>query len=308
MRRLALLRAVRVLVFGAGAIGSLLGGVLSEDHDVTIIGRKSHVDAVNARGLQITGHTNRIARPIATTEVPSADFEVVFVTTKAYDTANAVDALRVFWRASTFVTLQNGLGNAERIAERADRVLAGTTSHGVTFVGPGEVHHAGVGEIAIGAWHGTTLDDARRLATALTAAGLRASAIPDTRGELWSKVVVNGAINPLTAVLRVPNGTLVAHEDLRHLLTAISREAVSAANAAGVELTPETLTERAMEVAAKTAENRSSMLQDVERGRRTEIDAITGELLRAAAAAGLDLPYVRTLDALIRGIERTRTV
>jgi len=307
MRRLALLRVVRVLVFGAGAIGSLLGGLLSEAHDVTIVGRKPHVDRVNRQGLRITGLTKRIVWPTAMTDVPTGDFDVVFVTTKAYDTANAVEALRAFWRRSMFVTLQNGLGNAERIAELADRVLAGTTSHGVTFVAPGEIHHAGVGDLAIGPWKATTAEDATRLATALTASGLPAVAIADARRALWAKVVVNAAINPLTAVLREPNGALVDHDDLRELLAAVAREAVAAANTAGVEMAEDELANRAADVAVKTAENRSSMLQDVERGRRTEIDAITGELLRVASRTGLDLPYLRILDALVRGIERARS-
>jgi len=306
MRRLALLHDVRVLVFGAGAIGSLLGGLLSGAHDVTIVGRRPHVDRVNRQGLRITGLTRRIVWPTAATEVPTGGFDVVFVTTKAYDTANAVGALRAFWRRSTFVTLQNGLGNAERIAEHADRVLAGATSHGVTFVAPGEIHHAGVGDIALGPWKATTVDDAERLANALTASGLPAIATSDVRRELWAKVVVNAAINPLTAVLREPNGVLVDHDDLRSLLADVAREAVAAANAAGVELAEDELVRRTAEVVAMTAENRSSMLQDIERGRRTEIDAITGELLEVASRAGLDLPFLRTMDALVRGLERAR--
>ena len=296
---------MRALVFGAGAIGSLLGGLLSIENEVTIVGRSSHVNAVNRQGLRMTGLTQRIAWPTATTVVPPGDFDIVFVTTKAYDTANAVDALRSLWRQSTFVTLQNGLGNAERIAEHADRVLAGTTSHGVTFVAPGEIHHAGVGEVTIGPWKSTTVDDAQAVAAALTAANLSAAVVSDMRRELWAKVVVNASINPLTAVLRRPNGALVDHEDLRALLALVAHEAVAAANAAGIELDGDELAHRAADIAAKTAGNRSSMLQDIERGRRTEIDAITGELLRACRGR-IDLPYVRTLDALVRGLERAR--
>jgi 2-dehydropantoate 2-reductase len=295
---------VRVLVFGAGAIGSLLGGILARDHDVTITGRKPHVDVVNRQGLRITGHTQRLAWPTATTDVPSGDFDIVFVTTKAYDTETAIDALRAFWRRSMFVTLQNGLGNAERIAEHAERVLAGTTSHGVTFVAPGQILHAGVGDLVVGPWRDTTADDARRVADMLTAVGLTTSVVADVRRELWAKVVVNAAINPLTAVLRMPNGVLVNHEDLRTMVGFVAREAVAAAGVAGVGLDAEALVARTLDVAAKTADNRSSMLQDVERGRRTEVDAITGELVRTASSAGLGLPYLRTMDVLVRGLDR----
>lgn len=298
---------MRVLVFGAGAIGSLLAGFLSRDHDVALVGRKPHVDAVNRAGLRMTGITQRIAWPTASTDMPEGDFELVFVTTKAYDTEAAVDSLRALWGRSTFVTLQNGLGNADRIAERADRVLAGTTDHGVTFVGPGEILHAGSGSIVVGPWKGTTVDEATHLAGVLMRSGLPTQVTSDARRELWAKVAVNTAINPLTAVLRVPNGTIVEQSDLRALLDAVVKEAVSAANAAGVGLSAEDLARRAVEVARRTAENRSSMLQDVERGRPTEIDAITGELLMAASRAALDLPYVRRLDALVRGLERSQT-
>src|SRR5256885_9694204 len=140
-------RTVEILVFGAGAMGSFIGGLLSRRHKVVLVGRSEHVDAVRAHGLRITGKTSVVAKPEASTTVPqNARPDWVFVTTKAYDTANAMLALQRLADRSTFVTLQNGLGNAETIAKVARRVVAGTTSIGVTFVGPGEIRHAGVGD------------------------------------------------------------------------------------------------------------------------------------------------------------------
>jgi 2-dehydropantoate 2-reductase len=303
IRRFAVPRAVKILVFGAGAIGSWLGGFLSMKHEVTLVGRRAHVDAIRERGLRISGRATLLARVAATTQVPQDPPDVIFVTTKSYDTAAAVDALRAFWRRSTFVTLQNGLGNAERLAADAERVIAGTTTHGVTFVGPGEVVHAGTGETRIGGVKGVARADVQRLADALTAAGIPTAVTDDVRRELWAKAVVNAAINPLTAVLRVRNGDLVRHDDLRALLDRLAREGAVAARAAGVDLDPDGIAAKAAEVAARTAENRSSMLQDVERGRRTEVEAITGELLRAAR--GVVLPYNERVYALVRGVERT---
>ena len=293
---------MRILVYGAGAIGSLLGGLLSRENDVTVVGRKAHVDTINRRGLRISGRTTLLAWPTATIEVPAGDFDTILVTTKAYDTADAVGALRAFWRRSAFVTLQNGLGNAEALAASADRVVAGTTSHGVTFVAPGEIVHAGVGDTVVGAWKGVTRDDVRRIADVLTAAGAETTVTDDVRGELWAKAVVNAAINPLTAVLRVPNGALAAHADLRALVERLAREGSTAANAAGVAVEADALAARAVEIATRTAENRSSMLQDVERGGRTEIEAIAGELLRESQ--GHPLPYMETVYALLKGLER----
>ena len=294
---------MKVLVFGAGAIGSWLGALLSMENEVTLVGRPAHVESIRRNGLRISGRTTLVARPTAVAEVPPDVPDVIFVATKAYDTANAADALRAFWRRSTFVTLQNGLGNAEALAAKAERVLAGTTTHGVTFVGPGEVLHAGVGDTTLGPFAGTTRADAQHLATALTAGGIATTVVMDPRPELWAKAVVNTAINPLTAVLRRPNGELVRHADLRDLLERLAREGAVAARAAGVDLDPDGIAAKAAEVAARTAENRSSMLQDVERGRRTEVEAITGELLRAAR--GVVLPYNERVYALVRGVERT---
>lgn len=295
---------MRILVFGAGAVGSLIGGVLSTEHEVTLVGRRAHADAINRRGLRISGITTRIAWPTATTEVPQDTPEAILVTTKAYDTKHAVEALRAFWGQSLFVTLQNGLGNAEAIAAMASRVLAGTTTLGVLFVAPGEVVHTGLGETAVGPFAGAGRPDAQAFADVLSSVGLATRVVDDARPELWTKAIVNAAINPLTAILRRQNGELVRREDLRGLLAGVVHEGVAATARAGIRLGPDSLVAKAEEVATRTAENRSSMLQDVERGRRTEVDAIVGELLRAA---GNDpsLYYLNALRALVAGIERT---
>ena len=284
----------------------MLGGLLSREHDVTIVGRKPHVDAVNRHGLHISGVSTMLAHPTATTDVPSEAPDVVFVTTKAYDTADAIEALRAFWRRSVFVTLQNGLGNAETLAAKAKRVVAGATSHGVTFVAPGEIVHAGAGDTVVGPVQGVTLGEVEAIAGLLTHAGIETTVVKDVRRELWAKAVVNAAINPLTVVLRVPNGELVRAGDLRALLDRLAREGAAASRAAGVDLDPDAMAAKSAEVARRTANNRSSMLQDVEKGRRTEIDAITGALLRAAGAKGLPMPYNEMMDLLVRGWERWR--
>ncbi|HEV8595614.1 MAG TPA: ketopantoate reductase family protein [Thermoplasmata archaeon] len=292
---------MRILVFGAGAIGSLLAGLLSRENEVTMVARKPHVDAVNRQGLRISGLTTLLAWPTAAADAPSTEFDVVFVATKAYDTTAAVEALRAFWRHSVFVTLQNGLGNAETLAAKTDRVIAGTTTHGVTFVAPGEIVHAGAGDTMIGPWKGVKSKDADLIARMLTASGIATSVTDDVRQELWGKALVNAAINPLTAVLRRSNGELVRNDDLRALAERIVREGTVAAAHAGVVLDADATVRRALDVAHRTAENRSSMLQDIEHGHRTEVEAITGAILRAAGAD--PMPYNHTVYALVRGLE-----
>ncbi|MCI4371260.1 MAG: 2-dehydropantoate 2-reductase, partial [Thermoplasmata archaeon] len=271
---------MEILVFGAGAIGSFFGGLLSGRHDVTLVGRTEHIAAIRSRGLRISGKTAMMAKPRASTRVPSdARPEIVFVTTKAYDTANAMLALEGLADRSTFVTLQNGLGNTETIAKVAPRVVAGTTEHGVMYLGPGEIRHAGVGETVLGAWTRMEESILVRVRDVLADVGLVARITSDVRTELWSKLVVNAAINPLAAIADVPNGRLVRDKRLLAVLETVSREATAVAKAEGARVDPEELRHRTVLVAKRTAANRGSMLQDLERHRRTEIEAITGAVV-----------------------------
>lgn len=285
-------------------MGSFFGGLLSRHHDVLLIGRAEHVEAIRAHGLRISGKTSLIARPAAATIVPqSVRPDLIFVTTKAYDTANAMLALQRFADRATFVTLQNGLGNAETIAKTARRVVAGTTTIGVTFIGPGEIRHAGIGETVLGAWAHVDEEDVVRLRDVLADVGLITKVTSDVRSELWSKLVVNAAINPLGAIAAVPNGRLVRDKRLLAVLDGVCREAVAVAKAEGAHVDGEELRHRTQLVAKRTAANRGSMLQDLDRHRQTEIDAITGPIVRAAARHRILVPLNSALYAVVRARE-----
>jgi 2-dehydropantoate 2-reductase len=295
---------VEILVFGAGAMGSFFGGILSRRHNVTLIGRSEHVEAIRAHGLRITGKTSMVAKPEASTTVPpSARPDLVFVATKAYDTANAMLALERFADRSIFITLQNGLGNAETIAKTAHRVVAGTTAIGVTYVGPGEIRHAGVGDTVLGAWVHMGEADLVRLRDVLAEAGLVAQIASDIRTELWSKLVVNASLNPLAAIAGVANGRLVRDKRLAAVVDGICREATAVAKAEDAHLDSEELRHRTILVAKRTAANRASMLQDLDRHRKTEIEAITGSIVRAAARHRIQVPLNNALYAIVRARE-----
>ena len=297
---------MQILVFGAGAMGSFFGGLLSRSHDVLLVGRTEHVEAIRAHGLRISGKTSVIAKPAAATSVPqNSRPDLIFVATKAYDTASAMLALQRFADRATFVTLQNGLGNAETIAKTARRVVAGTTAIGVTFVGPGEIRHAGIGEMVLGAWAHVGEADLVRLRDVLADVGLVAKVTSDIRTELWSKLVVNASINPLAAIAAVPNGRLVRDKRLLGVLEAVCREAILVAKAEGAQVDAEELRHRMLLVAKRTASNRGSMLQDLDRHRRTEIDAITGPIVRAAARHRIPVPLNQALYAVVRAREST---
>lgn len=295
---------VEILVFGAGAMGSFFGGLLSVHHDVLLVGRRAHMEAIRAHGLRISGKTVRLAHPRTTTRVPaSARPELILVATKAYDTGAAMPQLRRFTGTAVFITLQNGLDNADVIARTASRVIAGTTAHGVTFLGPGEVRHAGVGDTTIGAWRGVNRDDVVHVRDVLEEAGVRTRFSGDARTELWSKLIVNTSINPLAALAGVPNGRLVQDKGLQALLESVCREATAVARADGIDLDAGEMIRRTRLVARRTAGNRSSMLQDLDRHRRTEIDAIAGAILRTAERCGVAAPLNGALHALVRARE-----
>ena len=295
---------VEILVFGAGAMGSLIGGLLSIRQHVLLVGRKEHVDAIEAHGLRITGKTARLVHPHAVTRVPAGGRpDLVIITTKAYDTAAAMSRLKPFADSAAFLTLQNGLDNADVIARTARRVIAGTTAHGVTFLSPGEIRHAGIGDTTIGGWKGVRGEDVIRVRDVLDEAGIRTQIVEDIATELWAKVVVNASINPIAALACVPNGRLVEDADLARLLDEVGREALAAAVADGAHLNAEDVLRRTRLIARRTAANRSSMLQDLDRHRRTEVDAITGAVIRAATRHGIQAPLNRALYALVRARE-----
>jgi 2-dehydropantoate 2-reductase len=295
---------MEILVFGAGSLGSLLGGLLARAHDVALVGREPHVSAVQADGLRITGVEAVDTRPAATTDATGASADLALVTVKAYDTEAAGRALAT-GDYGAVCSLQNGMGNEDVLADAVDApVLAGTVTYGAGLVDPGHVEWRGRGTITLGAWR--PADDAataERVAAAFRAADLDAEAVDDVRRRLWEKLAVNAAINPVTALARVENGALM-EAPLAGLARTAAVETAGVARAEGVGLPDETAADAAATVARETAQNRSSMLQDVTRRRRTEIDAINGYVVDRAAATDRAVPVNRTFAELIRGWER----
>ncbi len=291
---------MKFLIFGAGALGSFVGGILAQRHEVVLVGRGDHMEAIQRQGLRITGRTELTVWPHTSTAVPGGEApDVVIVTTKAYDTAAAVEALKPFHDSALFVTLQNGLGNAEAIARRALRVAAAVTNQGVTFVGPGHVRHAGEGLTLLGAVKGVAADGLQPVAGALSSAGAATEVVPDIMAEIWAKAIINAAINPITALVGAPNGVLRRRADLLAAATRVVAEATAVARAAGFPLDEGELIDRLDSVVRGTADNRSSMLQDVERGRPTEIRAINGAIVEEARRRKLEVPLTEALLALV---------
>lgn len=300
---------MKVLVVGPGAMGTLFSGMLAfGGHEVWLLGRRTEVVAAIAReGVTVVrGDTRRTVRVNPTVRAGDAGpAELVIVFVKGYDTLQACkDALPSVGPETVVLTLQNGLDNVETIASVVgrDKVLAGVTAHGATLLGPGLVRHAGEGETAIGELDGRETDRLRRVAAAFRRAGIEVELSQAVDSLIWGKLVVNAAINPLTALLRVPNGELLAREDARRLMRAAALEAVAVAQALGIPLPYPDPVERVETVCRLTASNRSSMLQDVDRGIQTEIDLINGAVAREGESHGVPTPVNWTLTHLVRAL------
>jgi 2-dehydropantoate 2-reductase len=287
---------MRVQVFGAGSLGTLLGALLARGGvDVNLVGRERVVHAFKD-GVNVEGVENFVAHPSLSTEPRSAD--VTLVTVKSYDTSDAADALR--GTSDTVVSLQNGMGNEEFLDDALDAtVLGGTATYGANLRDD-SVEYTGRGEVVVGDYRGGSSHEAERVAETLEP--LNSHATDEMDVALWEKLAVNCAINPTTALTRLTNGE--AAESASDVMRAAVEEVERVAHEQGVSL--EGTPERALEVARATAQNESSTLQDVRAGRRTEIDALNGFVVERARETDTYVPTNETLYSLVKSLTRTK--
>jgi 2-dehydropantoate 2-reductase len=289
-----------IVVFGAGSLGSLIGGLCAREHRVTLVGRDPHISAVREWGLTVEGAINFTARPTARTAVPDRA-DLALVTVKAFDTPAAGRALA---DCSPDITcsLQNGLGNEGTLATHLDRVLAGTCTYGARLLEPSRVECTGIGTVTLGARGGGSSAAAKRVADALRAAGIETRLSKVMPRLLWRKLAVNTGINPTTALAGVQNGAL-ADGPLHDVASEAARETARVARERGIDLTEGEAVAALETVIEATTGNTSSMAQDVAAGKETEIDAISGAVVERADSR---VPVNRTLAALVRAGERAR--
>lgn len=301
---------MRIAIIGSGAMGSLYGGLLTEaGHDVTLVDVwEEHVRALTESGLRLSdGNGHRIIDVSATTDQSSVtppDLAVLFV--KSTHTESALDDAAPFLTDNVdILSLQNGLGNPEAIAEYVpDRnVIAGVTTQGATLEGPGNVFHAGTGPTTIGRYFGDDRKGLDALAEVFTDAGLPTTVSESIRDDIWEKVLINVGINAPTALAKVENGTLATTGPGRRLVADAVSEAAAVARHEGCDVRTD-IVDYVQDVAKQTGANASSMLQDVRAERKTEIDSIHGAVVDRAADYSIDVPVNRTLADLIRLTEQ----
>lgn len=306
---------MNIVIFGAGAIGSFVGGMLSQKNNVTLIGRKNHIDAVKSNGLQVNGKTDATFHPNTAENVdeymagnyPDNPADLVIITVKSYNTHVAIQALQPLINENVkLLSLQNGLTNLEIIKNyyRRSKVIGGVISHGVTFKEPGKIEHAGLGEITIGGFGHVPKEELKQVSDAFNDVGLNTSTTDNILGELWVKAAVNASINPLSAIIRRPNGFLIDIPEFTKLVENICNEVVQVGRAAGVKLPQCDMINKTKTVIKLTSENKSSMLQDIERGRQTEIDSINGAIVNVGKKYDVKTPINYTLTLMIKGLEQ----
>ena len=302
---------MKIAVVGAGAMGSLFGALLAEaGNDVWLYDVwPEHVQSILQNGLQIEREgkirTVKIKATADPQQIGRAELVIIFVKSSRTKSA-AATAQTIAAANGSVMTLQNGMGNADVIAEfiESERILTGTTSHGATLLGPGSIRHAGIGPTTIGAWSQT--EDGRQragqFAEFFNQAGIKTESVADVRSVVWNKLLINIGINAITALTHIKNGQILDLEITRELSRAAVLEAISVAQAENIKVQDDAI-ERVFKVAEATALNRSSMGQDVDNRRQTEIAAINGFIVSEAKRLDLAAPVNFALTALVETLQ-----
>jgi 2-dehydropantoate 2-reductase len=298
---------VQTLIAGAGAVGGYFGYVLARaGWPITLLARGATCDAIAARGLRVhsKGEEHVLRLPVIRdlAAAPAEAFELVFATVKMPDLPALAGVLhRVLAPDGLVVALQNGLGAEQILAAElgAARVVGGVAYIGVDCPAPGAVRHLSGGRVTLATLPGIDAARAARLSLHLEAAGIPSRLADDLRALRWRKLVWNAAFNPVTALARVTVGEAASDPGLRAILRGAMEEVVAVARAEGIDL-PEDFVERSLEVRPEHRSGITSMLQDALTGRRTEVEAIVGAVLHAAAERHIPTPTLGTLYSLAR--------
>ena len=298
---------MNVLILGAGAMGCLYGAAFHRAGcDVVLVDvSQPHIDAINARGLELETRagTEFLPIPARRPEEIAEPVDLIVVFTKTFHTDSALTGIAAAIGPQTWLlSLQNGLGNDQRLAAHAsaDRILVGSSSLPSDLVGPGKVRSHGEGGSKLYPAFGADPAFAAEICELLTRGGLPAALEPEIHGAIWSKAIFNATMNPLCALTRRTPGFLGSHQESRALIFELVEEGVRVANASGIAIAAQPIHDLTQVSVTDHADHEASMLQDVKAGRRTEVDAINGAIVEAARAAGIAAPLAETLWRLVK--------
>lgn len=295
---------MNIIVFGAGAIGSLIGGLLSKQNNVILIGRKKHVQEINKNGLKIKGKTNLTIKIQAETNIKNIHFktDLLILTVKSYDTEKAIKQAKKIIKENTIVlSLQNGVDNVDKIIKNINckNITAGVTTHGCIFLKPGVIRHTGTGTTIIGDIKGNT---SNRVADIFNKSGIKTKTSKNIVCEIWKKAIINSSINPLTAFFNCKNGYLLENPILENIVEKTCYESTHVANTLGLDLKVEDMILETKKVIKCTSENFSSMLQSIRMGKKTEIDSINGKIVEIGKKEKVDVYLNGLLVSLVKSL------
>jgi 2-dehydropantoate 2-reductase len=302
-RILVMTQPLKVAVMGAGAVGCYYGGMLARAaHEVILIARPQHVDAIGRNGLRMETKTFDEQVRLAASADPSAvrGADLVLFCVKSTDTESAGAQIRPHLsRGALVLTLQNGVDNADRLRAvlPAHQVAAAVVYVATEMAGPGHVRHHGRGELVI-----EPSDASAAVAQALTAAGVPTEVSDNVRGALWMKLIINCAYNAISAIAQRPYGQNVQGEGIQDVMRDVVDECAAVARAEGVQL-PGDVDAAVRRIVDTMPTQSSSTAQDLARGKRTEIDYLNGLVVRRGKALGIATPANRVLWALVKLLE-----
>src|SRR5712664_1241359 len=300
-----------ILIVGAGAIGGLYAATLAKAADVTVLDtNREHVEAIRQNGLKLTGCTGSVTKLAAfasAAEMGKRRFDAVIILVKSQATGAAFDSIRsVVEGRPALVTFQTGMGNEELLEARCDLDVA----HGVSFEaarydGPGRVHHLVHGEDS---WLGPArgkVESIAWLGELMTRSGLPTKVVADPRGAIWGKFIFNSVMNPIGAIVQGVNAARYDVPEMRALIDDMAAECVRVAEALGIklELDPMYLVKKIRAGEAPLTQHAGSMAQDIEAGRATELEAMTGYIVRKAKELGVPAPVTESVYRMAKGVE-----
>jgi len=301
----------QVLVVGAGAIGGLYAAYLAKGADVAVLDtNRAHVEAIRRHGLALTGCTESVTQLAAfasAAELGPRRFDAVIILVKSQATEAAFDSIRPALEGRpVLVTFQNGMGNDEMLERQSDFDIA----HGVSFEaarydGPGRVHHLVHGEDS---WLGPARGKVGSIAwlgELMTKSGLPTRVVADPRGAIWGKFIFNSVMNPIGAIVQGVNAARYDVPEMRALIDDMAAECVRVAEALGIKLEfdPMYLVKKFRSGEVPLSKHAGSMAQDLEAGRETELEAMTGYVIRKAKERGVPVPVTESVYRMAKGVE-----
>lgn len=309
---------MKILILGAGALGMVYGTYLARENDVTLcVRRKEQEDIINSEGVFLEGEgvseNTKIKACVDVTNLGTVDLVVILV--KGYDTVSALKkVLPVIGRETIVLTLQNGMGNFDNVTSvvNPDQVILGTSGQGVTMLGDNRVRHTGVGVDSLGCYDSFKggADKIKSLVNifnnAFNGTLYKMKYREDIDEYIWRKLFINIGTNSITAILEDTNSCVVDNPYGNKVSEAMVKEAIDIANACGQSFDKDEVWNYFMTAISRVVKNKSSMYQDLMKGRPTEIDTINGAVVKRASNLGLEAPYNKMMTDLVKAKENLK--